>query len=34
MGHTERWEDGVFTNIAGNKCQPLFDNAVAYFRKK
>ena len=33
MGHTERWEDGVFTNIAGNKCQPLFDNAVAYFRK-
>ena len=33
MGHTERWEEGVFTNIAGNKCQPLFDNAVAYFRK-
>ena len=34
MGHTERWEDGVFTNIAGNKLQPLFDNAVRYFRKK
>ena len=34
MGHTERWEDGVFTNIAGNKCQPLFENAVTYFRKK
>ena len=34
MGHTERWEEGVFTNIAGNKGQPLFDNAVAYFRKK
>ena len=34
MGHTERWEDGVFTNIAGNKCQPLFETAVAYFRKK
>ena len=34
MGHTERWEDGVFTNIAGNKLQPLFDNAVKYFRKK
>ena len=34
MGHTERWEEGVFTNIAGNKLQPLFDNAVAYFRKK
>ena len=34
MGHTERWEEGVFTNIAGNKLQPLFDNAVRYFRKK
>ncbi len=34
MGHTERWEEGVFTNIAGNKLQPLFDNAVKYFRKK
>ena len=33
MGHTERWEEGVFTNIAGNKLQPLFDNAVRYFRK-
>ena len=32
MGHTERWEEGVFTNIAGNKCQPLFENAVNYFR--
>ena len=34
MGHTERWEEGVFTNISGNKLQPLFDNAVKYFRKK
>ena len=34
MGHTERYEEGVFTNIAGNKYQPLFDNAVKYFRKK
>ena len=34
MGHTERWEEGVFTNITGNKLQPLFDNAVRYFRKK
>ena len=32
MGHTERWEEGVFTNIAGNKCQPLFENAVNYFK--
>ncbi len=33
MGHTERWEENVFTNIAGNKCQPLFDNAVNYFKQ-
>lgn len=32
MGHTERWEENVFTNIAGNKCQPLFENAVNYFK--
>ena len=33
MGHTERWEENVFTNIAGNKCQPLFENAVNYFKQ-
>lgn len=33
MGHTERWEENVFTNIAGNKRQPLFDNAVNYFKQ-
>ena len=32
MGHSERWEEGVFTNIAGNKKQPLFENAVNYFK--
>ena len=32
MGHTERWEEGVFTNIDGNKNQPLFENAVNYFK--
>ncbi|MBR1878168.1 MAG: phosphoribosylformylglycinamidine synthase [Paludibacteraceae bacterium] len=32
MGHTERWEEGVFTNISGNKHQPLFENAVNYFK--
>ena len=32
MGHSERWEEGVFTNIAGNKHQALFENAVNYFR--
>ena len=34
MGHTERFEDGVFRNISGNRCQPLFANAVNYFRNK
>ena len=32
MGHTERWEEHVFTNIAGNKSQSLFENAVNYFK--
>lgn len=34
MGHTERWEENLFKNIAGNKEQSLFRNAVAYFRKR
>ena len=34
MGHTERWEENLFRNIAGEKHQPLFENAVAYFRKR
>ncbi len=34
MGHTERYEEELFKNIAGEKRQPLFDNAVAYFRKR
>ncbi|MBO5545445.1 MAG: phosphoribosylformylglycinamidine synthase subunit PurQ, partial [Bacteroidales bacterium] len=33
MGHTERWEPGVFKNIEEELYQPLFDNAVAYFKK-
>ncbi len=33
MGHTERYDQNLFKNIAGQKRQPLFDNAVAYFRK-
>ena len=33
MGHTERWEENLYKNIAGNKRQALFENAVAYFRK-
>ena len=31
MGHTERYEENVFANIAGSKSQPLFENAVSYF---
>ena len=34
MGHTERYEKNLFKNIAGNKEQNLFRNAVDYFRKK
>lgn len=34
MGHTERYEDGLFKNIEGDLEQPIFENAVAYFRKE
>ena len=34
MGHTERWEEHLYKNIAGNKEQDLFGHAVNYFRKK
>lgn len=34
MGHSERYENNVFRNISGNLRQPLFENAVRYFRKK
>ncbi len=34
MGHSERYEKGLMKNIAGNKEQNLFRNAVRYFRKK
>ena len=34
MGHTERYGKNLFKNIAGNKEQSLFSNAVNYFRKK
>lgn len=32
MGHSERYEAGLFKNIPGNKDQKLFESAVAYFR--
>ncbi|WP_057491836.1 phosphoribosylformylglycinamidine synthase [Streptococcus orisasini] len=31
MGHSERYEDGLFQNIPGNKDQKLFESAVKYF---
>ncbi|MEG0033728.1 MAG: phosphoribosylformylglycinamidine synthase subunit PurQ, partial [Mucinivorans sp.] len=34
MGHSERYEKNLFKNITGNRQQPLFVNAVNYFRKK
>ncbi|HHD5055895.1 TPA: phosphoribosylformylglycinamidine synthase [Streptococcus pyogenes] len=34
MGHSERWEDGLFQNIPGNKDQTLFSSAVKYFTGK
>ena len=34
MGHTERWEPNVFKNIEEELRQPLFDNAVKYFKNK
>lgn len=32
MGHSERYENNLFKNIAADLEQPLFDNAVKYFR--
>ena len=34
MGHSERFEDGLFQNIPGNKDQHLFASAVKYFTGK
>ena len=33
MGHSERYEDNLFKNISGERLQPIFANAVKYFRK-
>jgi phosphoribosylformylglycinamidine synthase len=32
MGHSERYTEGLFKNIIGNKTQSIFDNAVHYFK--
>jgi len=34
MGHSERYEDGLFQNIPGQKDQKLFVSAVKYFTTK
>jgi phosphoribosylformylglycinamidine synthase len=34
MGHHERYEEGTLKNIYGNRKMDLFENAVAYFKKK
>ena len=33
MGHSERYEDNLYKNISGDCLQPLFQNAVNYFKK-
>ena len=33
MGHSERYEQGLFRNIEADLEQPLFENAVKYFKK-
>ena len=33
MGHSERYERNLFKNIEGECRQPIFENAVHYFRK-
>ena len=32
MAHSERYEDGLFQNIPGQKDQKLFESAVRYFQ--
>lgn len=31
MGHSERYEDGLFQNISGNRNQNIFENGVRFF---
>ncbi|MEG0841431.1 MAG: phosphoribosylformylglycinamidine synthase [Erysipelotrichaceae bacterium] len=33
MGHSERYEEGLFKNIDGNKVQNIFQNGINYFLK-
>jgi len=34
MGHSERYEDGLFKNIYGEKEQNIFKNGIEYFKKQ
>ena len=34
MGHSERYRPGLLKNVAGDKQQNLFKNAITYFRKE
>lgn len=34
MGHAERYEEGLFQNIPGNKNQNIFENGVRFFTHK
>ena len=34
MGHSERYEEGLFKNIQEDMYQPIFENAVKYFTDK
>ena len=31
MGHSERWEEGLFQNISGNRNQHIFENGIRFF---
>ena len=33
MGHSERYDEGLFLNIHGNKTQNIFKNGVQYFKE-
>lgn len=33
MGHSERYEEGLFKNIYGKKMQDIFRNGVNFFKK-
>ncbi len=34
MGHSERYEDGLFKNIHGEKMQNIFQNGINYFKNR